>query len=263
MTHRHVALAVTLVALLVTAVVPASAQSAREQGSLTELLGLLQSDDATAEDLKVALARFEEVLGFQPPPCDPKNPMFNDVPASSPFCSFIEELARRGVTSGCGGGNFCPGDAVSRAQMATFIVKTLGEPAWHEVGTPGEPEFLSVFGCEWDNFDEGHTSAAFLHDGNSFVHLKGVVQVESIFSCEDSFDDPQQTGARVVFILPEGFRPARTGAFVTLTNGQLGRVTVHSGASGQPAGLVRVELPTTFDNADEWVSLDGISFRAE
>ena len=29
-------------------------------------------------------------------------------PASSPFCRWIEELARRGVVSGCGGGNYCP-----------------------------------------------------------------------------------------------------------------------------------------------------------
>ena len=35
-------------------------------------------------------------------------PMFNDVPASSPFCRWIEELARRGVVGGCGGGNYCP-----------------------------------------------------------------------------------------------------------------------------------------------------------
>ena len=35
-------------------------------------------------------------------------PMFADVPASSPFCPWIEELARRGVVSGCGDGNYCP-----------------------------------------------------------------------------------------------------------------------------------------------------------
>jgi hypothetical protein len=50
------------------------------------------------------------------------------VPASSPFCRFIEELARRGVAGGCGGGNFCPGAAVSREQMAVFVLRTL-DPA--------------------------------------------------------------------------------------------------------------------------------------
>ena len=42
-----------------------------------------------------------------PPACG-TTPMFADVPVTSPYCRYVEELARRGVTSGCGGGNFCP-----------------------------------------------------------------------------------------------------------------------------------------------------------
>jgi hypothetical protein len=53
-------------------------------------------------------------------------PMFADVPASSPFCRWIEELARRGVVSGCGGSNYCPAAAVSREQMAVFLSATFG-----------------------------------------------------------------------------------------------------------------------------------------
>jgi hypothetical protein len=49
-----------------------------------------------------------------------------DVPAASPFCRWIEELARRGVVSGCGDGNYCPADAVTREQMAVFISATFG-----------------------------------------------------------------------------------------------------------------------------------------
>ena len=52
--------------------------------------------------------------------------MFNDVPASSPFCKWIEELARRGVVGGCGGGNYCPTAAVTREQMGVFISATFG-----------------------------------------------------------------------------------------------------------------------------------------
>ena len=54
--------------------------------------------------------------------------MFNDVPASSPFCKYIEELARRGVVSGCGGGKYCPTAAVTREQMSVFALRTL-DPA--------------------------------------------------------------------------------------------------------------------------------------
>jgi len=47
---------------------------------------------------------------------------FADVPVGHPFCGFIERLANEGITGGCGGGNFCPNDPVTRAQMAVFLV---------------------------------------------------------------------------------------------------------------------------------------------
>jgi hypothetical protein len=59
-----------------------------------------------------------------PPPCT--TPMFNDVPASSGFCRWIEELARRGVVSGCGGGSYCPAASVTRDQMGVFLSVTFG-----------------------------------------------------------------------------------------------------------------------------------------
>ncbi|PYK21016.1 MAG: hypothetical protein DME55_00565 [Verrucomicrobia bacterium] len=74
----------------------------------------------TRKQMAVALA---QALAIQPPACVPGQEMFNDVPASSPFCPFIEELARRGITGGCGGGSYCPGASVSRTQMAVFIFK--------------------------------------------------------------------------------------------------------------------------------------------
>jgi hypothetical protein len=52
--------------------------------------------------------------------------VFKDVPASNPFCRWIEELARRGITSGCGGGNYCPEQPVTREQMAAFVSTTFG-----------------------------------------------------------------------------------------------------------------------------------------
>jgi hypothetical protein len=50
--------------------------------------------------------------------------MFSDVPASDPFAKWIEQLAREGVTGGCGSGKFCPETAVTRGQMAVFLSKT-------------------------------------------------------------------------------------------------------------------------------------------
>jgi hypothetical protein len=48
---------------------------------------------------------------------------FADVPPSNGFFDYVEAVARRGVTSGCGNGNYCPDDAVSRQQMAVFLLK--------------------------------------------------------------------------------------------------------------------------------------------
>ena len=61
--------------------------------------------------------------GYAPPACG--TPMFSDVPAASPFCRWIEELARRGVVGGCGGGAYCPMASVTREQMAVFVLRTL------------------------------------------------------------------------------------------------------------------------------------------
>jgi hypothetical protein len=65
--------------------------------------------------------------------------MFTDVPASNPFCPWIEELARQGITSGCTPTTFCPSASVTRAQMSVFIVKTaIGGPvASANVGVDG------------------------------------------------------------------------------------------------------------------------------
>jgi Domain of unknown function DUF11/Subtilase family/S-layer homology domain len=48
---------------------------------------------------------------------------FADVPPAHPFHDFIQTALRNGITGGCGGGDYCPGDAVTRAQMAVFLLK--------------------------------------------------------------------------------------------------------------------------------------------
>ena len=52
--------------------------------------------------------------------------MFADVPETSPFCRWIEELATRGVVTGCGNGNYCPSASVTREQMGVFLTATFG-----------------------------------------------------------------------------------------------------------------------------------------
>lgn len=51
---------------------------------------------------------------------------FDDVPFDHPFHQHIDALAVSGITSGCGGGNFCPNAPLTRGQMAVFLAKALG-----------------------------------------------------------------------------------------------------------------------------------------
>ncbi len=51
---------------------------------------------------------------------------FSDVPSDHTFRRDIDRLATAGITSGCGNGRFCPDDAVTRGQMAAFLVRALG-----------------------------------------------------------------------------------------------------------------------------------------
>jgi hypothetical protein len=57
---------------------------------------------------------------LSPPNCVPPN-LYLDVPETSAFCRWIEELTNRSVVSGCGGGNYCPTNPVTREQMGVFI----------------------------------------------------------------------------------------------------------------------------------------------
>ena len=66
--------------------------------------------------------------------------VFADVPVSNPFAPAIEQLAGYQITGGCGGGNYCPNNPVTRAQMAVFLLKAEHGSAY----TP--PTCTGVFG---------------------------------------------------------------------------------------------------------------------
>jgi glucose/arabinose dehydrogenase len=59
-------------------------------------------------------------------PSTPAAGVFSDVSPTAPFAIWIEELSRRGFTSGCGSGKYCPNQVVTRAQMAAFLARTFG-----------------------------------------------------------------------------------------------------------------------------------------
>jgi S-layer homology domain len=76
--------------------------------------------------MAVFLLATREGSGYRPPACTV--PRFADVPCSNPLAAWINEIAARGISGGCGGGKFCPAGAVSRAEMAVFLSATFGLP---------------------------------------------------------------------------------------------------------------------------------------
>lgn len=77
----------------------------------------------TRAQMAVFLLRAKYGSGYVPPAA---TGVFTDVPASDPLAPWIEKLAADGITGGCGGGNYCPNNTVTRDQMAVFLSRTFG-----------------------------------------------------------------------------------------------------------------------------------------
>ena len=57
------------------------------------------------------------------------DPGFGDVRPDAWYAADVAKLAASGITAGCGdGANYCPGDSVTRAQMALFLARALESP---------------------------------------------------------------------------------------------------------------------------------------
>ena len=74
----------------------------------------------TRAQMSVFLLKSKYGSAFVPPSC---LGVFPDVICPSLFADWIEELYIEGITGGCGGGNYCPDNAVTRAQMSAFLLK--------------------------------------------------------------------------------------------------------------------------------------------
>ncbi len=79
-------------------------------------------DPVTRAQMAVFLLRGIHGSSYAPPAAT--GTKFGDVPANYWAAAWIEELAKEGITGGCGSGNFCPEDPVTRAQMAVFLLKS-------------------------------------------------------------------------------------------------------------------------------------------
>ena len=130
---------------------------------------------------------------------------------------------------------------------------------WHVVGNPGEPQYGAPpeEECQWGPYEDQPSEwppAAFFKDQAGIVHLRGLVKVmdRTVDLCNWS-----SPASHVVFVLPEGYRPVGSVLLSTLANGEPARVDVKEN------GSVQVGTPPSEEAAKSWVTLDGLSFRAQ
>jgi len=84
--------------------------------------GYCPTNPVTRSQMAVFLLKARFGAAHVPPPCT--GTVFTDVPCTgAPFDPWIEELASLQITGGCGGGLYCPGNTVTRQQMAVFLLK--------------------------------------------------------------------------------------------------------------------------------------------
>jgi S-layer homology domain len=81
----------------------------------------------TRAQMAVFLLKAEHGSSYVPPDCAG---IFTDVPCPSQFADWIEQLSNEGITAGCGGGAYCPDQAVTRQQMAVFLLKAEHGPSY-------------------------------------------------------------------------------------------------------------------------------------
>ena len=83
--------------------------------------------DASVRRDQAAVLVLKSSLGaaYVPPPC---TGIFADVPCPGAFADWIEDLVARGIAAGCGGGAYCPSEAVTRGQMAALLSNAFALP---------------------------------------------------------------------------------------------------------------------------------------
>ncbi|GEM_PF-3850746 len=92
-------------------------------GCATSPLKYCPENQVTRAQMAVFLLKGIHGSSYNPPPVG-AGTGFADVPTSYWAAPWIKQLAAEGVTGGCGGGNFCPDNPVTRAQMAVFLLKS-------------------------------------------------------------------------------------------------------------------------------------------
>jgi hypothetical protein len=99
-------------------------------------------DPVSRDQMAVFIIRalYGETVTYSP------TPYFADVPSSHWAFKYIQKLKELGITTGCGSGQYCPEETVTRDQMAAFLVRAR---AGEDFSCSSEPYFTDVPSNHW------------------------------------------------------------------------------------------------------------------
>ena len=105
-------------------------------------------NNVTRAEMAVFLLRAKHGAGYSPPAA---SHFFADVPVTGKewMEPWIDQYYREGMTTGCGGGNYCPENNVTRAEMAVFVLRALHGGGYGPPAASGDFLDVPVAGKEW------------------------------------------------------------------------------------------------------------------
>jgi hypothetical protein len=102
----------------------------------------------TRDQMAVFLLRGIHTSSYNPPAAGGSTG-FGDVPTTYWAAAWIKQLAAEGITGGCGAGNYCPSGAVTRDQMAVFLLKSRHGASYTPPPVGGSTGFSDVPATHW------------------------------------------------------------------------------------------------------------------
>ena len=119
-------------------------------------------------------------------------------------------------------------------------------------------DFADPIGCHWVSFAGGFADPSYFRDRDGVVHLRGLAKAidGSSFGCgaTPTFDE------NIVAVggLPAGYRPEHRSLFTVSSNNTPGRIDIFANGT-----ITAFPGYPTYANMEQWVSLDGVSYRCE
>ncbi len=91
------------------------------EGSTPETRSFCPNDNVTREQMAAFIVR--AVTGTITPAIYNTTPYFTDVPSTNSFFPYVQKMEEVDITTGCGGGLFCPTATIPRWEMGMFMVR--------------------------------------------------------------------------------------------------------------------------------------------